>query len=105
MAADPSQVIAQLFGPGQEGFESADSRVGPVENLSWTIRPRFWAGWGSPCCPPAADEQDRYVPNVVDPCGALTLAGALARYRSIDDEAIGIATMPASELLSALEER
>jgi predicted GH43/DUF377 family glycosyl hydrolase len=55
-----------------------------------------------PLLSPAADEQDGYVPNVVYSCGALVHAGTLVIPYGIGDGAIGIATVPLSELLAAL---
>ncbi|BBY67198.1 glycoside hydrolase family 130 protein [Mycolicibacterium helvum] len=55
-----------------------------------------------PLLTPAADEQNGYVPNVVYSCGALIHAGTLVLPYGIGDGAIGIATVPASELLAAL---
>ena len=56
-----------------------------------------------PLLSPAADEQDGYVPNVVYSCGALLHAGTLVLPYGIADAAIGVATMPVSELISALQ--
>jgi predicted GH43/DUF377 family glycosyl hydrolase len=55
-----------------------------------------------PLLSPAADEQDGYVPNVVYSCGALVHAGTLVVPYGIGDAAIGVATVPLPELLSAL---
>ena len=55
-----------------------------------------------PLLSPAADEQDGYVPNVVYSCGALVHADTLVLPYGISDAAIGIATVPLSELLAAL---
>jgi predicted GH43/DUF377 family glycosyl hydrolase len=56
-----------------------------------------------PLLSPAADEQDGYVPNVVYSCGALVHAGTFVLPYGIGDAAIGVATAPLGELLSALE--
>ena len=56
-----------------------------------------------PLLSPAADEQDGYVPNVVYSCGALVHGGTLVLPYGIGDAAIGVATAPLGELLSALE--
>lgn len=56
-----------------------------------------------PLLSPAADEQDGYVPNVVYSCGALVHAGTLVLPYGIDDAAIGFATMPVSDLTSAMQ--
>ena len=56
-----------------------------------------------PLLSPAADEQDGYVPNVVYSCGALVHADTLVLPYGIADSAIGVATVPLSELLAALE--
>ena len=48
------------------------------------------------------DEQDGYVPNVVYSCGALVHADTLVLPYGIGDAAIGIASVPMSELLAAL---
>ena len=55
-----------------------------------------------PLLSPAADEQDGYVPNVVYSCGALVHADTLVLPYGIGDAAIGIATVPLSELLAAM---
>ncbi|CAN5505078.1 glycoside hydrolase family 130 protein [soil metagenome] len=55
-----------------------------------------------PLISPAADEQDGYVPNVVYSCGALVHADTLVLPYGIGDSAIGVATVPLPELLSAL---
>jgi predicted GH43/DUF377 family glycosyl hydrolase len=55
-----------------------------------------------PLLSPAADEQDGYVPNVVYSCGALVHADTLVLPYGMSDAAIGIATVPLPELLSAL---
>ena len=55
-----------------------------------------------PLLSPAPDEQNGYVPNVVYSCGALVHAGTLVVPYGIGTAAIGIATMPLPELLSAL---
>jgi predicted GH43/DUF377 family glycosyl hydrolase len=57
-----------------------------------------------PLLSPAADEQDGYVPNVVYSCGALVHADTLVLPYGISDAAIGIATVPLPELLTALED-
>jgi predicted GH43/DUF377 family glycosyl hydrolase len=56
-----------------------------------------------PLLSPAADEQDGYVPNVVYSCGALVHGGTFVLPYGIGDAAIGLATAPLGELLSALE--
>jgi predicted GH43/DUF377 family glycosyl hydrolase len=56
-----------------------------------------------PLLSPAADEQDGYVPNVVYSCGGLVHAGTLVLPYGIGDAAIGVVTVPLSELLDALE--
>ncbi len=56
-----------------------------------------------PLLSPAADEQDGYVPNVVYSCGALMHGGTFVLPYGIGDAAIGVATAPLDELLSALE--
>jgi predicted GH43/DUF377 family glycosyl hydrolase len=56
-----------------------------------------------PLLSPAADEQDGYVPNVVYSCGAMVHAGTFVLPYGIGDAAIGVATAPLDELLSALE--
>jgi predicted GH43/DUF377 family glycosyl hydrolase len=55
-----------------------------------------------PLLSPATDEQDGYVPNVVYSCGALVHAETVVIPYGIGDGAIGIATVPLSELLAAL---
>jgi predicted GH43/DUF377 family glycosyl hydrolase len=55
-----------------------------------------------PMLRPAPDEQDGYVPNVVYSCGALVHADTLVIPYGIGDGAIGIATAPLAELLTAL---
>jgi predicted GH43/DUF377 family glycosyl hydrolase len=55
-----------------------------------------------PLLSPAADEQNGYVPNVVYSCGGLVHADTLVLPYGISDAAIGIATVPLSELLDAL---
>ena len=57
-----------------------------------------------PLLSPAVDEQNGYVPNVVYSCGALVHAGTLVLPYGIGDAAIGFATVPLRELLSALLE-
>jgi predicted GH43/DUF377 family glycosyl hydrolase len=56
-----------------------------------------------PLLSPAADEQDGYVPNVVYSCGALVHGGTFVLPYGIGDAAIGVATAPLDELLSALD--
>jgi predicted GH43/DUF377 family glycosyl hydrolase len=56
-----------------------------------------------PLLSPAADEQDGYVPNVVYSCGALVHGGTFVLPYGIGDAAIGFATAPLGEVLSALE--
>jgi predicted GH43/DUF377 family glycosyl hydrolase len=51
----------------------------------------------------AADEQDGYVPNVVYSCGSLVHGGTLVLPYGIGDAAIGIATVPLDDLLTALD--
>jgi predicted GH43/DUF377 family glycosyl hydrolase len=55
-----------------------------------------------PLLTPASDERDGYVPNVVYSCGSLVHAGVLVLPYGIGDAAIGIATVPVAEVLSAL---
>jgi predicted GH43/DUF377 family glycosyl hydrolase len=55
-----------------------------------------------PLLSPAVDEQDGYVPNVVYSCGALVHGGTLVVPYGIGDAAIGVATVPLRELLTAL---
>jgi predicted GH43/DUF377 family glycosyl hydrolase len=55
-----------------------------------------------PLLSPATDEQDGYVPNVVYSCGGLVHADTLVLPYGIADAAIGIATVPLSELLAVL---
>ncbi|MCU1380844.1 MAG: glycosidase, -protein [Acidimicrobiales bacterium] len=55
-----------------------------------------------PLLSPSPDEQDGYVPNVVYSCGALVHAGTLVVPYGIGDAAIGMATVPLPDLLSAL---
>jgi predicted GH43/DUF377 family glycosyl hydrolase len=56
-----------------------------------------------PLLSPATDEQDGYVPNVVYSCGALVHGGTLVVPYGISDAAIGIATAPLGDLLTALD--
>ena len=56
-----------------------------------------------PLLSPAADEQDGYVPNVVYSCGALVHGGTLVLPYGIGDAAIGVATAPLGDLLTALD--
>jgi predicted GH43/DUF377 family glycosyl hydrolase len=58
-----------------------------------------------PLLSPAVDEQDGYVPNVVYSCGGLVHGGTLVLPYGIGDAAIGFATVPLGELLTALEGR
>lgn len=55
-----------------------------------------------PLLTPAPDERDGYVPNVVYSCGALLHADTLVIPYGICDGAIGVATVPLPELLTAL---
>jgi predicted GH43/DUF377 family glycosyl hydrolase len=55
-----------------------------------------------PLLSPGVDEQDGYVPNVVYSCGALVHGGTLVVPYGIGDAAIGVATVPLRELLTAL---
>ena len=55
-----------------------------------------------PLLVPPADDRDGYVPNVVYSCGALVHAQTLVLPYGICDAAIGVATVPLSELLDAL---
>lgn len=55
-----------------------------------------------PLLSPVPDEQNGYVPNVVYSCGALVHADTLVIPYGICDSAIGIATVPLTELLAAL---
>jgi predicted GH43/DUF377 family glycosyl hydrolase len=57
----------------------------------------------APLLSPAADEQDGYVPNVVYSCGALVHGGTLVLPYGISDAAIGVATAPLGDLLTALD--
>ena len=57
-----------------------------------------------PLLTPARDERNGYVPNVVYSCGALVHAETLVIPHGIGDSAIGIATVPLSELLAAFAE-
>ncbi|WP_313676100.1 glycoside hydrolase family 130 protein [Mycolicibacterium sp.] len=56
-----------------------------------------------PLLSPAADDRNGYVPNVVYSCGAMIHAGTLVLPYGIGDAAIGFATVPVPELLSALQ--
>jgi predicted GH43/DUF377 family glycosyl hydrolase len=56
-----------------------------------------------PLLSPAADEQNGYVPNVVYSCGGLSHDGTLVLPYGIADAAIGFATVPLGELLTALD--
>jgi predicted GH43/DUF377 family glycosyl hydrolase len=56
-----------------------------------------------PLLSPAADEQDGYVPNVVYSCGGLVHGGILVLPYGIGDAAIGVATVPLGDLLTALD--
>ncbi|HVQ52920.1 MAG TPA: glycoside hydrolase family 130 protein [Mycobacterium sp.] len=56
-----------------------------------------------PLLSPAADEQDGYVPNVVYSCGGLVHGGTLVLPYGIGDSAIGVATVPLGDLLTALD--
>jgi predicted GH43/DUF377 family glycosyl hydrolase len=56
-----------------------------------------------PLLSPATDEQDGYVPNVVYSCGALVHGGTLVLPYGISDAAIGVATAPLGDLLTALD--
>ena len=55
-----------------------------------------------PLLSPSREEQDGYVPNVVYSCGALLHAGTLVLPYGVGDSAIGVATVPLDELLTAL---
>ena len=55
-----------------------------------------------PLLSPSHDERDGYVPNVLYSCGALLHAGTLVIPYGIGDSAIGVATVPVDELLTAL---
>ncbi|OBB60064.1 glycosidase [Mycobacterium sp. 852013-51886_SCH5428379] len=57
----------------------------------------------TPLLEPAPDEQNGYVPNVVYSCGALVHAGTLVVPYGIGDAAIGVATVPMDDLLTALD--
>lgn len=57
-----------------------------------------------PLLSPTPDEQNGYVPNVVYSCGALVHADTLIIPYGIADSAIGIATVPLSDLLAELTE-
>ncbi|MCV7177437.1 glycoside hydrolase family 130 protein [Mycolicibacterium sphagni] len=57
-----------------------------------------------PLLSPASEEQNGYVPNVVYSCGALVHADTLVLPYGIGDGAIGFATIPMPELLSALRD-
>jgi predicted GH43/DUF377 family glycosyl hydrolase len=58
-----------------------------------------------PLLSPTGDEQNGYVPNVVYSCGALIHANTLVIPHGIGDSAVGIATVPLPELLTALVEQ
>jgi predicted GH43/DUF377 family glycosyl hydrolase len=55
-----------------------------------------------PLLSPASDEQDGYVPNVVYSCGSLLHSDTLVIPYGIGDSAIGVATVPLTELLARL---
>jgi predicted GH43/DUF377 family glycosyl hydrolase len=57
-----------------------------------------------PLLSPGPDEQDGYVPNVVYSCGAVRHRDTLLVPYGIGDAAIGFATVPVPDLLSALRE-
>ena len=56
----------------------------------------------TPLLPPAQDEQDGYVPNVVYSCGAFVHDGLVWIPYGIDDYRIGVAYAPLAELLADL---
>jgi predicted GH43/DUF377 family glycosyl hydrolase len=56
-----------------------------------------------PLLSPVTSEQNGYVPNVVYSCGAFSYEGTLVIPYGISDAAIGVATVPLHDLLSALE--
>jgi predicted GH43/DUF377 family glycosyl hydrolase len=56
----------------------------------------------TPLLPPAQDEQDGYVPNVVYSCGAFLHDGLVWIPYGIDDYRIGVAYAPLAELLADL---
>jgi predicted GH43/DUF377 family glycosyl hydrolase len=56
----------------------------------------------TPLLPPAEDEQDGYVPNVVYSCGAFVHDGLVWIPYGIDDYRIGVAYAPLGELLADL---
>jgi predicted GH43/DUF377 family glycosyl hydrolase len=58
----------------------------------------------TPLMGPTTDEQNGYVPNVVYSCGALLHAETLVVPYGIGDAAIGVATVPLSELMAAFDD-
>lgn len=58
-----------------------------------------------PLLTPADDERNGYVPNVVYSCGALVHAGTLVLPYGICDSAIGVATVPLTDLLDEMRQR
>lgn len=56
-----------------------------------------------PLLTPTSAEQDGYVPNVVYSCGSLVHGGTLVMPYGIGDAAIGLATVPLTGLLEALQ--
>lgn len=56
-----------------------------------------------PLLAPNVDEQDGYVPNVVYSCGAVVHADTLIMPYGIGDAAIGVASVPMTDLLAALD--
>ena len=55
-----------------------------------------------PLLSPRADEQDGYVPNVLYSCGSLLHRGTLLVPYGIGDAAVGFATGPVSDVISAM---
>jgi predicted GH43/DUF377 family glycosyl hydrolase len=63
---------------------------------------RIIGSLAEPLLSPSPDEQDGYVPNVVYSCGGLEHAGTLVIPYGFADAAIGIATVPLTDLLAAM---
>ena len=63
---------------------------------------RIIGGLTEPLLSPADDEQTGYVPNVVYSCGGLVHADTLVLPYGFADTAIGIATIPLRDLLTAM---
>ncbi|HEY3143236.1 MAG TPA: glycoside hydrolase family 130 protein [Acidimicrobiales bacterium] len=66
---------------------------------------RIIASLSEPLLSPSADDQDGYVPNVVYSCGALVHADTLVVPYGIADTAIGMATVPITDLMAAFDHR